>query len=164
MDSNDPQCSSIRPSRPIGSRGIIELTSGFRAVNTQSHHGRYEVKGLSRLKSQQQRFNHRNRPWLGRTGHLSPTSLTRYDILIVRAAQRLSWPVASDTVYTFRIRVESSVCNELHSPPRIYHGLKRPTVLVYTSIPTDRIAWNHRINVRVSSVHFSIHDECAAEE
>ena len=44
---NDPFPSSIRPARPIGSRGILELTSGFRAVNTFGHHDRYEVKGLT---------------------------------------------------------------------------------------------------------------------
>ena len=47
-----------------------------------------------------------------------------------------------------------ALCNgrhELHSLPQSYGGEKRPISIIYTSSPTDRIAWNLRINVRVSS-------------
>ena len=47
-----------------------------------------------------------------------------------------------------------ALCNgrgELHSPPQSYSGKERPISVIYTSKPTDPIAWNQRINVRVSS-------------
>ena len=42
-------------------------------------------------------------------------------------------------------------CNDLFGSPQIYGGPKRPISIVYTPSPTDWIAWNLRINVRVSS-------------
>ena len=54
-------------------------------------------------------------------------------------------------VGTPRIRALCNGRHELHSPPQSYGGKKRPISIVYTSRPTDWIAWNRRFFVRVSS-------------